>query len=246
MSGSESSELDLLGLAEQYALDALTTVQRGMVEDRRERSDRFAAAEFDAAVAAVHEVLAQLSVVTACSPPHGMENRILHALDNSACTGRSVTAGHRAWWPPPRRDLVLVTATAVLALGGLVAVTAQHFAGRDSPPAITAMAIDAQPDLVVRTVPAADGGRVEVHSSAGLSELAVSVAGLLPPGPDRSYQIWLSSADGTTDSLAVFDSPPASTVVAGFRSADTIAVTVEPAGGSPRPTTKPIASIDLS
>ncbi|MEV5648640.1 anti-sigma factor [Nocardia sp. NPDC052254] len=246
MSGSELPELDLLGLAEEYALDALTKVQRGMVEERRERSDRFTAAEFDAAVAAAHEVLAQLGAVTACSPPRGMENRILRALDNNTRIDRRLTGDRRAWWPPPRRDLLLVVATAALALGGVVAVTTQPFAGRDRPPEITAEAIDAQPDLLVRTVSAADGGRLEVHSSAGLSELAVSIAGLLPPGLHRSYQVWLSSADGTTDSLAVFDAPPTSAVVAGFRSADTIAVTVEPAGGSSRPTTKPIASIDLS
>lgn len=60
---------------------------------------------------------------------------------------------------------------------------------------------------------------------------------------DRAYQLWRVPAGGTPESVAVVAGP--GMVVATVRPTDTLAVTVEPAGGSPAPTTTPLGSMTV-
>lgn len=77
--------------------------------------------------------------------------------------------------------------------------------------------------------------------------LVVSAADLRPAPAGRTYQLWGLTADGTPRSLGTFDTEPAGggfvvlpTTADAMEAVTTSAVTEEPAGGSPRPTTTPL------
>ncbi|MEV0296003.1 anti-sigma factor [Nocardia sp. NPDC050710] len=58
----------------------------------------------------------------------------------------------------------------------------------------------------------------------------------------------LGPSEGTPRSAGVLDTltPRGPELLTSYRADDTLAVTVEPAGGSPQPTTQPIAAVNLA
>ena len=187
MTGTPRSDPALFEFVEIYALDALTATEREGVERRRARADRCTAAEFDAAVAAVHEVLARLSVPISRPPPAELEHRLL-----------------------------------------------------------TAAVIDAQPDSCTRCASAGSGGRLEVRASAELCVAAVIVDGFPESSRGAAYQIWSQPIGAAPGSVAVFDGPRRRAFVTGLEPPGAVVITVEPSGGSPEPSSAPIACIDLA
>ena len=76
-------------------------------------------------------------------------------------------------------------------------------------------------------------------ASAALREAVVTAAGMGSPPAGRVYQVWVMSPSGAR-SAGLMAGPStllASAVVPG----DRIGITVEPAGGSSRPTITPVA-----
>lgn len=76
----------------------------------------------------------------------------------------------------------------------------------------------------------------------------IEVEGLQTLPPDETYQVWAIS-EGTPSSVGLFSAPPdraAVTVIeVDLSGVETVAVTIEPAGGSPQPTSEPILTADL-
>jgi len=103
--------------------------------------------------------------------------------------------------------------------------------------------------LVTRTATAIAGpalGRLTYDEES--RELAFEVESLPPPAPGMTYQLWVVRGS-TPVSLGTF-SPGADghgelTVEAVLGTGETLAVTVEPAGGSPAPTSQPFLAITL-
>lgn len=110
-----------------------------------------------------------------------------------------------------------------------------------------------------QVVSAADATRVssttgtmtaEVAYSRQLGKGAITVSGL-PAAPDgKTYQLWYVGADGVARSAGLLDAGAqgtASMVLVGDpNNAAAVGMTVEPAGGSPRPTTDPIVVLALA
>ncbi|WP_067691038.1 anti-sigma factor [Nocardia jejuensis] len=249
MSTAEQPDVDLLELAYPYAMDAVTERERVDIERLRAGADRLTAAQFDHMVAEIHDTLAGLTVVDASPAPPELEDRLLRALDRliDAACGRGVH--HR---PARRRFLGSMTqlerltaaAAVVIAVGAGTVGIANRYADHAPAQAISASIIDEQPDVLTRNIAMA-GGEVQVRSSAALSLAAISFQGTAAPGEGLAYQVWLVPLGESPRSAAILDTLPDHAVVAGFRSVDTLAVTIEPAGGSPLPTTTPIASLNL-
>lgn len=138
---------------------------------------------------------------------------------------------------PRRNSLVAAAAAAVLAIGGFTAWRAI-----DQPQTV-ADQILAAGDATRIEEPVAGGGTATVVRSASLKK-AVLVASDLPATPDgRVRQLWLKGANGQFvsaglmpgdgDQVVVLDGDASQALGAG--------ITVEPAGGSTRPTTAPVA-----
>ncbi|MEV0355455.1 anti-sigma factor [Nocardia sp. NPDC050697] len=239
MPDTDRDEADLLDLAPLYALDAVDPRERAAIEERVAGADAALAAEFTDAVGRTHEVLAELSAVDAVAPPPELEGRLLAALDRLHAEGvrdiRSARrfSGKRLGW--------LATAAAVLVaavVGGAV------LAGRDagSPdPRITAATVLEQPDARAATVAVPSGGSITVNSSSSLGAAAISFAAMPELPADRDYQLWIIHPGG--DPLPDAVVPGSGEVIARYSAADTIAVTVEPTGGSRAPSGSPIAAM---
>src|SRR6201985_3259741 len=104
------------------------------------------------------------------------------------------------------------------------------------------------PQAKLLTHEVAHGGVATVVLAADRHELAVVTTGLpaLPPG--KVYQLWLIGKPKTVSARL----PPAAkngqtpaVLATGVVKGDTLGLTVEPAGGSAQPTTKPILALPL-
>ncbi|WP_327146069.1 anti-sigma factor [Nocardia sp. NBC_01327] len=244
MSIVEHPDMELLELAYPYAMDAVTDHERGDIELRRTRADRVTVAEFDATVSAVRESMAELSIVDAYPAPKHVEDRLMRALDRVLQGTRDESGPQRAggFARFSRLEWLAAAAVLVVAIGMGFGLVAYRSTDR---PGITAAMIDQQSDVSIRTVQVSAGGELEIHTSATLSAASIRFLRVPPPPGARAYQVWLVPLGGQARSVAVVDSLPGGPVVTTFRSVDTLAVTVEPAGGSPLPTTTPIASLNL-
>jgi anti-sigma-K factor RskA len=89
-------------------------------------------------------------------------------------------------------------------------------------------------------------GTITVNADENLAVLDAS--GLSPLDEDQTYQMWAIS-DNAPVGIGVFTPEPdgsvSATMNADLAGVDTIAITIEPDGGSPLPTTEPILSTEL-
>jgi anti-sigma-K factor RskA len=225
-----------------YALDALDDVERAAVE-RHLRGCSECAEE----VAEFREVGSWLAGRVAAAPPPEMKDRVL-ALARETRQVSPPTGHVRLPRVGPRRLLVAAAAAVVLA-GGVGLGNAAWQNQQDAEQArlqatrITDVVTDpARRESVGRI---AGGGAATVVAADGS---AVFAARGLPPLPeDKTYQLWIVGGDhiesaglldvenGATRAW-VGDAPPGSS----------LAVSVEPAGGSEQPTTTPIANVPVA
>ncbi len=105
------------------------------------------------------------------------------------------------------------------------------------------------PDAVMLTAKVSTGGRATVVMSHRDRELVFTAARLAPLTGAWSYQLWLMSAAGTR-SAGLLPAPrngmTGPMVVSGLAAGDMVGITIEPAGGSPRPTSAPILMLALN
>jgi anti-sigma-K factor RskA len=151
----------------------------------------------------------------------------------------------RAWGP---RAWFALAASLVLLIGvgGGAVVIAQQL---NRPAAVVALErIEAAPDAQEASTPLADGGEATVHWSESVGEVVFVSDGLPTLSDDQSYELWFVRDSGAI-AAGVFEAGgdgSAAAVLSGTMSpGDIIAVTVEPAGGSPtgEPSGDPIVAI---
>ncbi|PQZ94726.1 anti-sigma factor [Arthrobacter sp. MYb227] len=93
-----------------------------------------------------------------------------------------------------------------------------------------------------KTMTMDDGARVSIAYSAAQGLMAVTTKGLPALPEDKAYELWLISSDGATP-VGMVDGPRSdgTLLVSGAMEGVThFGITVEPATGSPAPTTAPI------
>ncbi|MBB5918299.1 anti-sigma-K factor RskA [Nocardia transvalensis] len=232
---------DLPDLAYPYALDALTDAQRDQVERLLARADEETAAEFRATVREVRETLATMTAVDAVPAPAEVEAALQRALDARSATA-SVTPLRRA------RPRILLAAAAVLvaAIAAAIGITVYQNQTGD-PSETTAQQVLDHADTRTDTVPVTGGGSVTVGISRQLDAAAVSFDAVPAAPTGRTYQMWLIPPGGQPHSAGVLETLPAgrAPLVVRLDLASTLALSVEPAGGSPAPTTDPIVAVPL-
>ncbi|MFI6438256.1 anti-sigma factor domain-containing protein [Streptomyces sp. NPDC050759] len=158
--------------------------------------------------------------------------------------------------PPPRprrrRPLFVpfATATAAAAL-----VVASLFAVQANRTQDELDAQKAQASEIAHVLQAADaratrgqdaqGRTIGVIASASEGRAVVTLSGYSAPPSGRVRQLWLMRPDEQPRSLGLFaaDTPLVATGL--DKSATSLAVTVEPDGGSPQPTTQPVVQLAL-
>lgn len=266
---------DLLDLAFPYALDAVDTAEGTEIERRLRAADPDTVRTFEGTVREVREAMAALSVLDAQTPPARIEARILAALEHAPGARSAVRPDrphHDANGPgvpgptaPPgttdelarardrrrvltRRWAVLGAAAAVVVAIGIavgVGVVAQR--GDEPAGAVTAQEILDQPDARTTSTRIGTDGVLTVHVSDALSAATVSFDATPAPPPGSDYQLWLIDASGTPRSAGVLAELPGASdpYVTEFTNSDQLAITLEPDGGSPAPTSDPLAALTL-
>lgn len=248
-------DADLHTLTGAYLLDALSEAEQHRFEAHLAECERCARD-----VAELRPGVGYLQAVADEVPPSGLRDRIVERArsdDGSSTAASTVTRlpDRGALGDPGRRSpLRLVAAAAavlVVAVAGL-SVTAIDLAGQRDDAQLAAdrfADLLAAPDVTVTAGQGEAGPRGRVIASASRGE-AVVVLDDLPPAPrDRTYQLWLIDERGITSAgLLVADADGrATTSVTGELDAEVVVgLTVEPAGGSPQPTSDPILAIELA
>jgi anti-sigma factor RsiW len=226
-------------LAGPYALDALTDPERRRFE--RHLSGCPACAD---ETAGLREATARLALAASRRPPDRLRGRVLAEI---ARTRQSPPPLARRLPSPRTRGPAWLAAAAclVLALTGGGAAWHLHRAAEHAQALNRQVAaVLTAPDARTSTVSAR--GTVTVVSSRSVGK-AVVTASRLPRLPStRTYQMWwlgpaAPRSAGTLDLTG--DARPV--VTAGLGDARRFGVTVEPAGGSPRPTGAPILTLPL-
>ena len=254
---------DLHVLTGSYVLDAISDTEREEFERHLQHCPAC-----EAEVRGLRETAARLALACAMTPPARMEQQVLAATYRtrqlpplSADRPRRAMprlvprvprrlamprrASSRSAFPRgavTRRVAVLAAAAsvAVAVALGITQLTAQH--QLDQARATAIARVVAAPDAHVATTLTSAGGSVTVVTSAALREAVVSSSGMASLPSNRVYQVWVMSPSGARSAGLMHGS---SLLASAVRPGDQIGITVEPADGTARPTTTPVAVLPV-
>lgn len=236
---------DMHTLTGAYAADALPDDERRAFEQHLDVCDACAQE-----VAELQETAARLAGAAEEPPPPDLKRRVLAELDRTRqeppVTGRRDDGRADGGWAG-RLLLPAAAVAAVVMLGvGVVigAVAAQR--SDDTTDRVVDLLTATDAEVVEAQGPAAARVRVVVSQDRG--EAVLLAAGLEPAPEDRTYEAWFIGAGGASPA-GLFDADEegrAAEVLTGdLAGVEAIGVTIEPAGGSPQPTSDPIVVVEL-
>jgi anti-sigma-K factor RskA len=160
--------------------------------------------------------------------------------------GSASARADQRWFRKPGALLGVAAAAVVLVVGGVVVGT--NTGGPDSsqsPQASAYEQVTSASDVVVDTRDIVGGGTATVYFSASQAKTAVEMddAGPLPEG--RVLQLWYVTTSGAVSAgvMPAEDGAGRAVLDGTYHSGDTVAITVEPEGGSEQPTTEPIVAV---
>jgi len=246
---------DLHGLSGAYALDALEDSERERFEQHLQRCEACRQE-----VRGLHDTATQLALAVARVPPPQLRAQV---LDAAARTGQNrPVSDHRAAVQPrharaPRRAraprLLGVAATAAVAavavvLGFTTAAT-QHNLDRAQAQEQAILAVLNAPDARIVINRASVGGTGTVVFSRASHKMIFTTAGLPPLPASKVYELWVLGHDSARPAgllPAPGNGGTAPLLASGLASGDQAGVTIEPAGGTLKPTKPPIVAIPLA
>lgn len=242
---------DLHVLTGSYVLDAVSEAEREEFERHLQHCPTC-----DAEVRGLRETAARLALACAMTAPARMERQVLAATYRTRqlpplpadrprralrFPRRALRFPGQALRFPHRLAVVAAAASVAAAVGlGITQLTAQH--QLDQARATAIARVVTAPDAHVETARTSAGGSVTVVASAALREAVVSTSGMAPLPSSRVYQVWVMSPSGARSAGLMLGS---SLLASAVRPGDRIGITVEPARGTSRPTTAPIAVLPV-
>jgi anti-sigma-K factor RskA len=256
-----SQPADIHTLAGAYALDALDDIERASFA-RHLAACPTCAREVDE----MAETVARLAGEVAEPPPPGLRSRVLAALastpqeSQAPATGRTHTPLERpgpatgpARTAEPRRTrtarrwrpwIAGTIAASVLAAGA--ATTTYVVQERRVHQAEQIQAVVTAPDAVTRSGPARGGDQVTAIVSLHQDAAVVLLATLAAPDRAHAYQLWfIEGSQATSAGVLPAGRNDGASYVSGIGGAQQLGVTLEPAGGSTRPSPPIIATVPL-
>lgn len=227
---------DIHALSGAYALDALNDLERAEFERHLATCD-----SCRAEVASLGDAAGHLAEVSSAPPPIDLRAQILAGAQTI-----------RPLPPPPveatrsRRRIPALAAAAALVIGlGAGAAVWQPW----EPETVQVSLADRvrqAPDAQSWTQSLPSGGSVTVTRSKSVGVAVWESTGLKPLPSGRVYELWLQAPDESLKPAGLFSASDSEVVMRGDAAgAIGAGVTEEPSGGSPAPTTQPIAFIDF-
>ncbi|MDL4813222.1 anti-sigma factor [Actinomadura opuntiae] len=226
-------------LAGPYALDALADTERRRFE--RHLSGCTACAE---EAAGLRETAARLALAASHRPPDELRGRVMAEI---ARTRQSPPPLGRRLPSPRTHGLNWLAAAACLVLALAGGGAAWHFhRSAEHAQALNhqVTAVMTAPDAHTSTTRAPTGATVTVVASRSLGKAVVTTSGLRHLPSAKTYQMWWlgPTAPRSAGTLNYTTHP---VVTTGLGDAQRFGVTVEPASGSPQPTSDPILTLEL-
>jgi len=168
------------------------------------------------------------------------------SLASGPKAARSSTKARVRWFRGPGAIAVAAAAAVLLFVGGTLFGVGLGRGDAGQQQAAALVQLNQAPDTQRASAPVSGGGTATlVYSSAlGKSALLVDNLQTLPAG--KTYELWYIGSKGATPAGTMQASGSGTTwrILKGrFTPGDTVGVTVEPAGGSKQPTTKPVIAI---
>jgi anti-sigma-K factor RskA len=212
----------------------------------------------------LREATAALAAAAAVQPSDGFRDAALRAAAQTRqlppAAGQAPagwTAGDRGrgrWELHGWRSRLAVglagALAAVAATAGVVTYGMQHRLDQAQLHDHAVAAVLSAPDATMMSAHVRTGGTATLvmsHRERALVFTAVDLR-LLPAA--QSYELWLIGPAGSRPAGMVPGSARGgmadSMVISGLRAGDSVSLTVEPAGGSPRPTSPPVVLVSLS
>ena len=257
---------DIHALSGAYAVDAVDDIERAEFERHLATC-----ADCREEVASFRDTTVQLGMLMNATPPERLREQVLRDIakvrplapavsqeagDRIEATSREHAATQDTDAPSSpsrvsrlsdarrRRNRWFAAAAAVIALGGGAALVAtQPWNSASQVQNDIAAQVQQAPDAERYQQTLADGSTVTVVRSKSVGRAVLVTDNLAAAPSGKTYQMWLQAPGGSFASAGLV--PPGSneTVVleGDAASAQGAGVTVEPSGGSPQPTTTPIA-----
>ena len=250
---------DLHGLSGAYALDALTGLELDQFEHHLRRCP-----PCENEVRGFLETATRLALAVAASPPPGLRERVLTAAavtrqlppESQAAPARQRRAQlrrarlrqARGPWLPRLAAAVTAAAVAAAVALGVIQSSTQHRLDQAQAASRSVAAVLAAPDARLTVHRTTAGGVATVVASRSRRALIISTAGLPALHGGKVYELWFLSGQ-TARRAGLLPAPAAGRtaplLASGLAAGDAVALTVEPAGGTSHPTTKPIVVVPL-
>jgi len=238
------SEQDVHKLTGAYAVDALDELERARFEQHLSGCE-----DCRAEVAELLETAALLAETTATPPPASLRESVLAGISQvrplpPELPRPAETSRRRTAWIP------LLVAAALALVVGVGAMIAQPWADDDSGGGTLTAAeqVMRADDAQKVFVDLGEAGRATVVRSKSVDRAVIVTEDMVAAPSGKAYELWFQTP--TEDMVPAGMMPEGSdqTMLLEGSAADAIAVgiTVEPEGGSPEPTSEPIALFDLS
>jgi anti-sigma-K factor RskA len=247
-------------LAGAYAMDAVPEPDRAAFERHLAGCE-----SCQQEVRGLREATAALAAATAVQPPAALRNASLRAAGRARQLPPAVAQAPARWralplrlfrgWRRPGLGLGLSAALAcVLAVAAVVAgVSAYRMHSRldqaQGHDRAVAMVLGA-PDARMMTVRVSTGGTATVVMSHRERALVFTAADLRVLPSSENYELWLMGPAGSRSagmiSVSARGKMAGPMVVSGLSVGDRVGLTVEPAAGSPQPTSPPVVVIVLT
>jgi anti-sigma-K factor RskA len=246
-------------LSGAYVLDALGTEERLAYEQHLAGCH-----SCQAEVAELRGAASQLGVAVAEQPPSSLRARVLAEVDRTPQEQPVAAPAPPAPVGPPapvadlderrarRTARIFQAAAAVLAVLALAVtawgVSAHRDASDARQQAAAVQAVVAAPDAEVIHGGGQGGVSANLVVSPSLGQSAFVADGLAAPPSGKAYQLWYIDSSGAARSAGLVeasDGKSTQLLRGTIDGATTVGMTLEPSGGSPQPTTKPILAIPL-
>lgn len=235
---------DIHALTGAYALDAVSDLERAAFERHLSECEQCAQE-----VAELRSTAARLGTAAATEPPPELKARVLARIGEVRQLPRVGSAPaarppDRSRWPlrlSSAAAAVLLIAGAVL---GVLLVREQQAHDETRQQASALASILQAGDARMVSTTGSSGGAATVVFSRSQDRAVLLATGLPELESSQTYQAWLIDEAGE-QSAGLLSGRGAHLDVSGLGDATGLGVTVEPAGGSQRPSTTPIMALSL-